>query len=157
MLLVKHKVKTQLPIIEIKADTIIYQEGWDDYKMFFVVEGAVKVYYEQNNTEITIINVKKHEFFGEVEMYSKCPRKSSAKITADSKLVVIRSPLELEKFVNDNRWLIGKIMHTMGERLAISNELLVKKIISQIKKVPVVKPVLEAEKDVHSIRRVIRH
>jgi CRP/FNR family transcriptional regulator, cyclic AMP receptor protein len=154
MLIIKHKIKTTLPIIQIKADTIIFQEGWDDYKIFFILEGSVKIYNENDDQEIEVAVLKKHEFFGEIEMYCKHPRRNSARMLTDVKLVVIRNPLELEQFSNENRWLMGEIMHTMGERLAIANDVLIRQVASQI--TPVVEPVLELVKD-NTIRRIIRH
>jgi CRP-like cAMP-binding protein len=158
MLLVKQKVKTSLPMIKIKADTIIFEEGWDDYKMFFIVEGSVQLYHydAENNVETDIEVIKINQFFGEIEMYSKRPRPVSAKILTDVVLVAIRTPLELEQFTNENRWLMGDIMQSMGEKLSVANSLLVAKLASEL---PIAQPepVLEAVKDSGSIRRVIRH
>jgi CRP/FNR family cyclic AMP-dependent transcriptional regulator len=154
MLIAEHKVKTTLPIIHIKSDTIIFEEGWDDHKMFFILEGTVKIYNERDYKEIEVALVKKHEFFGEIEMYSNCPRSASAKMITDVDLVVIRSPAELEKFTSDNNWLMGKMMQTMGSRLAVANDLLIKKATGQF--TPTSAPVLEVVKD-NTIRRIIRH
>ncbi len=154
MLIAEHKIKTTLPIIHIKADTIIFEEGWDDHKMFFIVEGIVKIYNEHDYQEIEVAVVKKHEFFGEIEMYCNHPRRASAKMITDVELVVIRTPTELEGFTNDNTWLAGKMMKTMGSRLAIANDLLVKRATNQISSPSSV--VLETVKD-NSIRRVIRY
>lgn len=155
MLLVKHKVKTSLPMVKIKADTIIFEEGWNDYKMFFVVEGEVKLYHDQDDNEIEVALIKKHEFFGEIEMYSKTPRTTSAKMLTDVILVAIRTPFELEQFTIENKWLMGDMMHIMGERLAIAHDAIVKKAASEI--IPVAEPVLEVVNDNTMIRRVIRH
>jgi CRP/FNR family cyclic AMP-dependent transcriptional regulator len=157
MLLVKQNVKTSLPMIKIKADTIIFEEGWDDYKMFFIVEGSVKLYHQEEQDdaeEVEVAVLKKHEFFGEIEMYSQKPRTTSAKILTEVVLVVIRTPLEFEQFSNENIWLMGEVMHTMGERLAIATEARIRKIASEF--TPVAEPVLEAVKD-NTIRRVMRY
>lgn len=154
MLLVKQKVKTSLPIIKIKADTIIFEEGWDDYKMFFIVEGSVKLYNTEGEIETEVAVIKKHEFFGEIEMYCKSPRATSAKILTDVSLVAIRTPIELEQFTNENKWLMGEMMQTMGDRLSIANSALISKRESEI--VVLKEPVLEVAQD-NSIRRIIRH
>lgn len=155
MLLVKQKVKTSLPTIKIKADTIIFEEGWDDYKMFFVVEGSVKLYNADSGggeTEVEVI--KKHAFFGEIEMYCQRPRTTSAKILTDVVLVAIRTPFELEQFTNENKWLMGEMMQTMGDRLSVANNALVTKLASEM---PIsTEPVLEVAQD-NSIRRIVRH
>ncbi len=153
MQIIQHTVKTSLPIIQIKADTIIFEEGWDDYKMFFVLEGRVKLFNERDDKEIEVAIVKRHEFFGEIEMYSNQPRTSSAKMITDVKLVVIRTPVELEMFMNENNWLTGKVMETMSERLAIATESMIRKTSSTFE--APTSPVVEVSKD-NTIRRIIR-
>lgn len=155
MLISEHKIKTTLPVIYIKSDTIIFEEGWNDYKMFFVLEGVVKIYNERDYEEIEVALVEKHEFFGEIEMYSNHPRSASAKMITDVELVVIRTPNELEQFTRDNTWLSGKIMKTMGGRLAVVNDLLLKKRAAIQMALPAA-PVLEVAKD-NTIRRIIRN
>jgi CRP/FNR family transcriptional regulator, cyclic AMP receptor protein len=154
MLVNEHTIKTTLPIISIKSDTIIFEEGWDDHKMFFILDGVVKIYNERDYEEIEVAMIKKHEFFGEIEMYCKHPRSTSAKMITDVELVVIRNPVELEQFTRDNTWLAGKMMKTMGSRLAIANDLLIKRTTSQM--AAPASPVLEVTKD-NTIRRIIRH
>jgi hypothetical protein len=68
--------------------------------------------------------------------------------------VVIRTPIELEQFTSENKWLMGEMMHAMGERLAIANDKRVRNIASTF--TPTSEPVLEVVKD-NTIRRVIRH
>ena len=98
--------------------------------------------------------MKKHAFFGEIEMYCNHPRSASAKIMSDTELVVIRNPTELEQFTNDNNWLAEKLMKTMGSRLAKANNLLIERADNQI--TPPAADALETVKD-NSIRRIVRH
>ena len=130
------KVKTSLPIIDVKTDTIIFREGGEDRRMFLVLEGSVKLYTTHDEKETEVVVIRKYEFFGETEMYVAKPRSASAKTAADTKLVVIRNPLELEQFATNNPWLSGKMMGTMGERLAVTNELLARKIGSLVTQRP---------------------
>ncbi len=130
MLVVKHKVKTTLPIIDVAEDTIVFKEGGQDRRMFLVLEGSVKLYNEVDEKEVEVAVVKKHQFFGEIEMYVDKPRSASARVLTNAKLVVIRSPKELEHFANDNHWLTGTMMETMGERQLETNALLAAKILS---------------------------
>lgn len=153
MSIVKNKIRTTLPVVQVKADTIIFEEGWDDYKMFLVLEGSVKLYNERDDLEIEVAVIHKHEFFGEIEMYSHCPRATSAKMITDVKLIVIRTPIELEVFMTANNWLTGAVMQTMGSRLATVQNLILKNAASQY---VAPEPVLEVTEN-HSIRRVIRH
>ncbi len=151
------KVKTTLPIIDVKADTIIFREGGEDRRMFLVLEGSVKIYTGQDEKEVEVSVIHKYEFFGETEMYVKKSRSASAKTAMDTKLVVIRNPQELEKFATHNPWLSGKMMATMGERLAITNDLLARKIASTLAPAPVVETVTNVHGTDNAIRKVVRH
>jgi hypothetical protein len=66
-------------------------------------------------------------------LYVEKPRTDNAKAVVDSRLVVIRSPSELERFTMDNPWLSGKMMATMGVRQAATNTLLAKKLANASK------------------------
>lgn len=156
MQFVRKKVITKLPIIEINADTIIFEEGWSDYKMFLILEGRVQLYNEvESGVEVEVAVLKEHQFFGELEMYTHRPRATSAKMITPVKLLVIRTPIELEEFINDNQWLTGKIMETMSERLTVASDLLAKKISSELTP-NFAEPVLETTQD-NTIRRVVRY
>jgi CRP-like cAMP-binding protein len=152
------KVKTTLPIIDVRGDTIIFREGGEDRRMFLVLEGSVKLYNERDGRETEVAIIHKHEFFGETEMYVAKPRSAAAKTVTDTKLVIIRSPRELERFATNNPWLSGKMMGTMGERLATTNELLAKKIIGST---PATGTGVETVTNIHgtdnTIRKIVRH
>lgn len=154
------KVKTTLPIIEVTADTLIFKEGGEDRRMFLVLEGSIRLYTTKDEKETEVAVVNKHEFFGEVEMYVEKPRTVSAITTAHTKLVVIKTPQELEQFATLNAWLSGKMMTTMGERLVVTNDLLAKKFAgTSVAPAPVAESVsnIRSNNAEGNVRRVVRH
>lgn len=157
MLVVKHKITTKLPIIEVENDMIVFEQGEDDPTMYLVVEGNIKLYVEKNGEEQHVATVQKHEFFGDNEMYTHTPRSVSARTTAPTKLVVIKSDAEFEQFVTENRWLSGKMMETMSEKLAEANKVIATKRQGDTK----TNIVLEVKEDPNGkgggARRIIRH
>jgi CRP-like cAMP-binding protein len=112
---------------------VIFKKGADDRRMFLVLDGSVKIYTQGETKEIEIAVIEQYEFFGEIELYVEKPRTDNAKAVVDSRLVVIRSPSELERFTMDNPWLSGKMMATMGVRQAATNTLLAKKLANASK------------------------
>ncbi|MEI7841010.1 MAG: cyclic nucleotide-binding domain-containing protein [Methylococcaceae bacterium] len=126
-MIIPKKIQTMLPVIDIKPKTIVFREGGEDHRMFLVLEGTVKLYKKRNEEEVEVGAIYKNQFFGEMEMYTSKPRSSSAVALTDTKLVVIRTPNELEQLATDNPWLSEKMMTTMVERLASANVLLVQK------------------------------
>lgn len=133
MLIVKHKVNTELPIIDVEAEMLVFEQGENDFIMYFLLEGEVKLFVNRNNTEQDIATVKKYEFFGNNEMYTHALRSVSAKTITPCKFVVIKTEAEFEQFVTENRWLSGKIMETMSEQLVRTNEALTTKRLADTK------------------------
>lgn len=123
-----------LPIIKVKADTIIFKEGAYDKTMFIVLEGSVKIYVERNDEEVELAIIKKYDFFGEMALYRNRPRSAFAKTLTDAKLVVIKTQMQLEQFITENPPFAGKMMVIMGNRLASTNDLLLEKISELVAK-----------------------
>ena len=117
-----------LPTIKVKADTIIFKEGAYDRTMFVVLEGKIKIYVERNDEEIELSVIEKFDFFGEMALYRQRPRSASAKVIEDARLVVIKSRVQLEQFIQENPSFAGKMMVIMGNRLANSNDLLLEQM-----------------------------
>ena len=129
----KNVLNTKLPVIDVAADEVIFKAGSQDRRMFLLLEGEIKIYTQGESKEIEIAVIEQYQFFGEIEMYVDKPRSENAKALVNSKLVVIRTPSELERFTLDNPWLSGKMMETMGERQAVANTLLAKKLANASK------------------------
>jgi CRP-like cAMP-binding protein len=130
MLVVQHKIKTKLPIIDVEAGMILFERGDSDETIYLLIEGGVSIYTESNNTEHVIAEIKKYQFFGDAEIYSHTPRTTSAKTTTNSKLVMIKTLVEFERFVSDNCWLSGKLMESLSEQLVQANTALTTKMMA---------------------------
>ncbi|MDD2863652.1 MAG: cyclic nucleotide-binding domain-containing protein [Methylococcales bacterium] len=117
-----------LPTIKVKADTVIFKEGDYDKTMFIVLEGRVKIYVIRNEEEVELSVIHKYDFFGEMALYRNRPRSAFAKTLEDVKLVVIKTRIQLEQFIQENPTFAGKMMVIMGNRLANSNDLLLEKM-----------------------------
>jgi CRP/FNR family cyclic AMP-dependent transcriptional regulator len=117
-----------LPTIKVKANTVIFKEGDYDKTMFIVLEGSVKIYVVRNEEEIELSIIDKYDFFGEMALYRNRPRSAFAKTIEDTKLVVIKTRLQLEQFIQENPTFAGKMMVIMGNRLANTNDLLLEQM-----------------------------
>ena len=113
--------------VNFPADTIIFKEGSLDKSMFVVLDGSVKIYVERNGSELELAVINKFDFFGEMALYRNRPRSAFAKVLTDCKLVVIKNQLQLQQFITENPSFAGKMMVIMGNRLAITNDLLIEK------------------------------
>ncbi|MCX7073494.1 MAG: Crp/Fnr family transcriptional regulator [Methylococcales bacterium] len=107
-----------LPVIKVKSNAVIFEENKYDSTMYIVLEGEISLYVTRNSKDVEIGIVKKHEFFGEIEMFKKRARSFSAKAVTNSRLAVIKSRMELEQFMAGNPTFAGKMTRMMGQRLA---------------------------------------
>ena len=121
--------------VNFPADTIIFKEGSLDKSMFVVLDGSVKIYVERNGSELELAVINKFDFFGEMALYRNRPRSAFAKVLTDCKLVLIKNQLQLQQFITENPSFAGKMMVIMGNRLAITNDLLIEKDLLIAKKV----------------------
>lgn len=144
-----------LPTIKVKADTVIFKEGDYDKTMFIVLEGKVKIYVIRNEEEVELSVIHKYDFFGEMALYRNRPRSAYAKVIEDSKLVVIKTRVQLEQFISENPAFAGKMMVIMGNRLANSNDLLLEQMGASAPKEDQKLEKIEFEKDSHI--RVVKH
>jgi CRP-like cAMP-binding protein len=149
---VRRKIITKLPIVEVEDNTIIFEQGEEDSTVYFVLEGGVKIYENKNGSEHQIGTVKKHEFFGENEIYTHTPRNGAAKTTEPTKLILIKTEAQFEHFVTENYWVVGKIMETMSERMTEINAILATKIQGSAIKVELAPDIKPEDK---SPRRII--
>jgi CRP-like cAMP-binding protein len=149
---VRRKIITKLPIVEVEDNTIIFEQGEEDSTVYFVLEGGVKIYENKNGNEHQIGTVKKHEFFGENEIYTHTPRNGAAKTTEPTKLILIKTEAQFEHFVTENHWVVGKVMETMSERMREINAILATKIQGSAIKVELAPDIKPEDK---SPRRII--
>jgi CRP-like cAMP-binding protein len=110
-----------LPVIKVKEDAVIFEEGQNDRTMFLILEGSIQLYVTRNSKEINIATIHKYEFFGEIEMYRHRPRSMSAKALTNARLAVIKNRLQLEQFLSEHPEFTGKMTRIMGERIAHAN------------------------------------
>lgn len=107
-----------LPVINVKAGEIIFEEGKNDHRMFILLKGSVQLYVTRNGKEIELETVEQYQFFGEIEMFQKKPRTLSAKALINSRMAVIKSRMQLEQFMSEHPEFSGKMTRMMGHRLA---------------------------------------
>ena len=117
-----------LPTASIPANTVIFSEGSYDKIMYIVIDGGVEIYVDRNGEEFTLATILQYDFFGEMAIYRNRPRSASAKTISDTKLVLIKSRVQLEQFIVENPSFAGKMMVIMGNRLANTNDLLIEKM-----------------------------
>lgn len=158
MLSVKQpKVNTILQVMDVEENMILFEKDETDDTAYFLIDGSVKLYVYRGDEEHDLRHVKKNEFFGEHEIYSHAPRTVCARTLTPCKIIAIRTEAELEQFVSENRWLSGKMMEDMSQKLAETNKAIAAKKAADTS-TNVVLEVQENKTDTSvSTRRIVRH
>lgn len=90
------KIAETALLLSITADTVVFRQGEDSGAMYMILEGAVKVEYEDlEGGTIAVGDLCRYESFGEIAMLSREPRRVTVRTTADSEFLVIDRDLLL--------------------------------------------------------------
>jgi hypothetical protein len=54
-----------LPVIKVKMNTLIFEEGNHDRKMFIVLDGSVSLFVTRQKKDVELAVIEKYGFFGE--------------------------------------------------------------------------------------------
>ena len=106
----------------------IISSGNDDKGMYIILEGKVQIFLSEGDERIVVANLEKHDFFGEISLFSNNPRSASAVATEDAKLVYIDSEEHLKNFLLQNPSFAAKMVSILAQRLARTNEILIGKV-----------------------------
>ncbi|WKZ38262.1 MAG: ATP-binding protein [Anaerolineales bacterium] len=90
------KIAETALLLSITADTVVFRQGEDSGAMYMILEGAVKVEYEDlEGGTIAVGDLCRYESFGEIAMLSREPLRVTVRTTADSEFLVIDRDLLL--------------------------------------------------------------
>lgn len=107
-----------------KAGDIIFNQGDSGKEMFVVAEGDVNIYLPgEASRRVSLKDLQRGEYFGELSMFDDKPRSASAMATTDATLVELSRDMLSGCFENHPRAAMT-ILTTMAERLRETNAML---------------------------------
>jgi CRP-like cAMP-binding protein len=106
----------------------IIEAGSIETRMFIILEGEVNIILTDKIEKITVAKLKKGDFFGEISLFTKNPRSATAIAVGNVKLAYIDNVEQLREFLVRNPVFAAKMVHTLAQRLAKTDEILVGKI-----------------------------
>lgn len=101
-----------------QAGDVIFSEGEIGKKIFFVLDGVVNIFIQQNQLKRSLCSLSTGEVFGEMAILNNLPRTASIEAETDAKLIV----LEREMFfalMEKYPVLALKMVRLMAERMHI--------------------------------------
>ncbi len=106
----------------------IIEAGSRETRMFIILDGEVQISLSDKIERVTVASLKKGDFFGEISLFTKNPRSATATAVGGVKLAFIDNVDQLREFLVRNPVFAAKMVHTLAQRLAKTDEILVGKI-----------------------------
>lgn len=106
----------------------IIEAGKIETRMYIILEGEVQITLSDKIDKITVAQLKKGDFFGEISLFNNIPRSATATAAGNVKLAFIDNSDQLRDFLIKNPVFAAKMVHTLAKRLAKTDEILVGKI-----------------------------
>jgi uncharacterized membrane protein len=107
-----------------KAGAMIFALGDAGNAMYIVDRGDVNIHLPgQNSQRISLKDVSRGEYFGELALFDEKPRSASAVTTSDTRLLELKHDT-LTRYLERRPAAAMAILRTMSERLRETNELL---------------------------------
>jgi len=106
----------------------IIEAGKVETRMYIILEGEVQISLSDKIDKITVALLKKGDFFGEISLFNKTPRSATATAIGNVKVAFIDNAEQLRLFLIKNPVFAAKMVTTLAQRLAKTDEILVGKI-----------------------------
>lgn len=107
-----------------KAGVMIFSEGESGSAMYIVQSGEVNIHLPgEKSRRISLKDIARGEYFGELSLFDDKPRSASALATTDSVLLELQRAT-LEDYLERRPRVAMAIVRTMGERLRKTNTML---------------------------------
>ena len=113
------------------ADYVLFTEGDEGKKMFYILDGEVSISKEVEGRNIEIVRLQPGDIFGEMALIREHPRTATAKTATEANLIAITKENFAEK-MKDNPKFAWHIMKSLAKRLenTTSELIMLKYIIS---------------------------
>ncbi|MCF7913404.1 MAG: cyclic nucleotide-binding domain-containing protein [Candidatus Cloacimonetes bacterium] len=112
---------------EFKKGEQVFRANYPQVVLFFVAEGDIKIYLDNDGEELVLTHKVKYEHFGEMALILESTRTASARAEEDSTLLAMTSK-DFEDFINKNPSsgiiLLKNIGRFLSEMLRKNNEMM---------------------------------
>jgi CRP/FNR family transcriptional regulator, cyclic AMP receptor protein len=106
----------------------IIEAGKVETRMYIILDGEVQISLSDKIDKIIVAKLKKGDFFGEISLFNNTPRSATATAIGNVKLAFIDNAEQLREFLIRNPVFAAKMVNTLAQRLAKTDDILVGKI-----------------------------
>src|SRR4029453_357833 len=85
-----HELCELLESLDCKADAVLFRTGDEGDAMYLIEEGKVRISVRaKDGQEVTLTELHRGDFFGEMALFDGKPRSADARVTQDARLAVL--------------------------------------------------------------------
>ncbi len=119
-----HELCELLESVDRKAGAVLFRTGDEGDAMYLVEQGKVRIYVQaKDGHEVTLTELQRGDFFGEMALLDGKPRSADARVTQDARLAVL-SREHFLSFVSSNPNVGLEMLTALANRLRHTDELL---------------------------------
>jgi CRP/FNR family transcriptional regulator, cyclic AMP receptor protein len=119
-----HELCELLESLDCKAGTVLFRAGDEGDAMYIIEQGKVRICVgAQDGHEVTLTELQRGDFFGEMVLLDGKPRSADARVAEDARLAVL-SREHFLSFVSGNPNVALEMLTALTNRLRHTDELL---------------------------------
>ena len=119
-----HELCELLESIDRESGAVLFRAGDEGDAMYLIEEGRVRIYVRtKEGHEITLTELGRGDFFGEMALLDDKPRSADARVAADARLAVL-SREHFLSFVRSHPNVALELLSALANRLRQTDELL---------------------------------
>ncbi len=106
---------------QLEPGTILFREGDPGSMMYVIRKGRVRIYREQNDSELVLAFLTEGDFFGEMALLEALPRSASASIVEPTTLIEVDAQT-FKEMIRRNIEIAVRIMRKLASRVRSLDE-----------------------------------
>lgn len=128
-------LRNLLDVRELPAGTRLFSAGDAGDAMYLIEDGSVRIFIvDDDKQEVTLADLARGDFFGEMSIIDGKPRSASAAVSADARLAILKRD-DFINFVRDNGNVALEMISAISERLRRTDELLQRRVSRNVNEI----------------------
>ena len=99
-----------------KKNKVIFNEGDNDQRLFFIIEGEISIAKKGRQIE----TISAGSYFGELSLLNKIPRVASAEVASDWARIIVVSDIQMRKILAEDHQVAMYFLSNMARKLQLT-------------------------------------
>src|SRR5918911_1072055 len=129
------KLRALLEVRELPTGAVLFRAGDAGDAMYLIEDGRIRIFIvDEDQHEVTLAELARGDFFGEMSIIDGKPRAASAEVSEDARLAVIKRD-DFINFVRGNVNVALEMISAISQRLRRTDELLQKRVSRNVNEI----------------------